>query len=275
MPKRDPRLLLGLDRMKIISKRTRLYFSVVRRHPSFVLYSLSHPSYQQVLEKATSLRLGEPIMRKMKALSIKKASTFLFNNEEYKYFYHDYNNTWCNERSVEIPIIKRIVDDADGEVLEVGNVLPHYFPSNHRVVDKYEKGLRVTNEDIVSFDSSSKFGLIVSISTFEHIGWDERPRNPSKIREAISKVRMLLKKGGEAWLTMPYGQNEWLDKSIVSGALELDESYYMKRIGLDNSWMQCTLDDVLLKSYISPIEWEPSLDSYPYSNAIVIASILG
>jgi len=213
-------------------------------------------------------------MRKMKEMSIQKASTFLFNNDEYEYFYHDYNNTWCNERTVEIPIIKRIIDDADGEVLEVGNVLPHYFPSNHRVVDKYEKAPGVINEDIVDFDSSAKFGLIVSISTFEHIGWDERPRNPSKIREAISKVRMLLKKGGEAWLTMPYGQNEWLDKSIASGALELDESYYMKRIGLDNSWIQCALDDVLMKSFISPIEWKPSLDSYPYSNAIVIARIL-
>jgi hypothetical protein len=239
-----------------------------------VWYSLGHPSYQKVSERALMLVLGEPIMRKMKALSIEKPGTFLFNNEEYQYFYHDYNNTWCNERSVEIPIINRIIDDADGEVLEVGNVLPHYRPCNHTVVDKYEEAPGVTNEDIVSFDSSSKFALIVSISTFEHIGWDEKPRNRSKIKEAIRNVRRLLIKGGEAWLTMPYGQNEWLDESIVSGALDFDESYYMKRISLDNSWVQCTLDDVLKKSYINAIQWKPSLDSYPYSNAIIIARIL-
>jgi hypothetical protein len=260
--------------MKIVSKRARLYFSVVRRHPSLVLYSLRHPSLRQVSEEAYKFILTEPIMRKMKALSIQKASTFSFNGKEYNYFYHDYNDTWCNERSVEVPIIKRIVDEAEGEVLEVGNVLPHYFPSNHRVVDKYEKAPGVTNEDIVSFDSNSKFDLIVSISTFEHIGWDERPRNPSKLRDALGNVRKLLDKDGEAWLTLPYGQNEWLDKSIVSDELELDESYCMKRTGLDNSWIQCTLDDALLKRHVSPVEWKPSLDSYPYANAIIIAGIL-
>jgi hypothetical protein len=256
------------------SNPLRLYFSVARRHPSLVFYTLRHPSLRQVSEQAYRLVLGEPIMRKMKAMSIQKASTFSFNGKEYNYFYHDYNDTWCNERSVEVPIIKRTVDEAEGEVLEVGNVLPHYFPSNHVIVDKYEKGLGVTNQDIVGFNSNSKFGLIVSISTFEHIGWDERPRNPSKIREAIRSVRMLLEKGGEAWLTMPYGQNEWLDKSMVSGDLDLDETYYMKRTGLDNSWTQCTLDDVLLKRQVSPVEWKPSMEAYPYSNAIIIAGIL-
>jgi hypothetical protein len=206
-------------------------------------------------------------------MSLQKAATFSFNNEECNYFYHDYNNTWCNERSVEIPIIKRLLDGADGNVLEVGNVLPHYFPRSHHVVDKYEEELGVTNEDIVSFDSISKFGLVVSISTFEHIGWDETPRNPSKIRDAITNVRRLLKKGGKAWLTMAYGYNEWLDKSIVSGALGFSETYFMKRIGLDNSWVQCTLDDVLMKSYVRPAYWKPSMAAYPYSNAIVVASI--
>jgi hypothetical protein len=258
----------------IRSRQIWRYLSVVRRHPSLALYSLRHPSVGQVAEKASKLILDEPIMRKMKALSIQKASTFSFNDQEYKYFYHDYNDTWCHERSVEIPIIKRIVDEAEGEVLEVGNVLPHYFPSTHRVVDKYEKAPGVTNEDIVSFDSNSKFRLIVSISTFEHIGWDERPRNPPKIIDAVRNVRRLLEKGGEAWLTLPYGQNEWLDKSIVSGELEFDKSYYMKRIGLDNSWIQCKLDDVLLTRQVNPVEWKPSMDSYPYSNAIIIAGIL-
>ncbi len=261
--------------MKIVAKRIRLYLSVVRRHPSFVLYSLRHPGYQQLSEKASTFMFAEPTMRKMKAMSIQKARIFLFNNEQYKYFYHDYNNTWCNERSVEIPIIKRLVDKADGEVLEVGNVLSHYFPHSHPVVDKYEEELGVTNEDIVSFDSISKFGLIVSISTFEHIGWDETPRNPTKIRDAITNVRRLLKKGGQAWFTMAYGYNEWLDKSIVSGSLDLSETYYMKRMGFDNSWVQCALDDVLMKSHVRPADWKPSLGSYPYSNAIVIASILG
>jgi hypothetical protein len=36
-------------------------------------------------------------------------------------------------------------------VLEVGNVLSHYFPVHHDVLDKYEKAKGVINEDVVEF----------------------------------------------------------------------------------------------------------------------------
>jgi hypothetical protein len=58
-------------------------------------------------------------------------------------------------------------------ILEIGNVLSHYFPVNHDIVDKYEKADGVINQDVVHFYSPKKYDLIVSVSTLEHVGWDE------------------------------------------------------------------------------------------------------
>jgi hypothetical protein len=67
--------------------------------------------------------------------------TFTFNGKTYYYFVHKYNTTWKNERAVEVPIIWDIVREHyrwEKRVLEVGNVLSHYFRVFHGVLDKYE-----------------------------------------------------------------------------------------------------------------------------------------
>ena len=78
--------------------------------------------------------------------------TFVFRGRKYSYFHHYYNTTWYNERAVEIPIIVEIVERHPGnEILEVGNVLSHYLNIAHDVVDKFESGVHVTNEDAAEF----------------------------------------------------------------------------------------------------------------------------
>lgn len=106
-----------------------------------------------------------------------RAKTFQFDGREYEYLYHPYNKTWENERGVEIPIFRELLLNHKGKrVLEVGNVLSHYFPIHHEVVKQYEVGSSVINEDIVEFVPQDKYDLILSISTLEHVGWDEHPQ---------------------------------------------------------------------------------------------------
>jgi hypothetical protein len=63
--------------------------------------------------------------------------TFAFRGRNYHYFFHTYNKTWRNERTVEIPMMKKIVDDhPDIAKWEVGNLLSHYFTVHHDIVDK-------------------------------------------------------------------------------------------------------------------------------------------
>jgi cyclopropane fatty-acyl-phospholipid synthase-like methyltransferase len=47
----------------------------------------------------------------------------------------------------------------------------------------------VINEDVVNFKSKKKYDLIVSISTLEHVGWDEKPM---KIPRAIENLKTLI-----------------------------------------------------------------------------------
>jgi len=96
-----------------------------------------------------------------------------------------------NERAVEIPIIWHIVRENKGKrILEAGNVLSHYFRVDHDIVDKYERAEDVINEDVVNFQPSKKYDLIVSISTLGHVGWDENPKEPSKILKAIEHLKI-------------------------------------------------------------------------------------
>lgn len=165
--------------------------------------------------------------------------TFTFNAQRYHYFCHRYNASWRNERAVEVPIIWHEVQQHQGErILELGNVLAHYYPISHTVVDKYEKAKRVINKDIVDYQPRKKFDLIVSISTLEHIGYDETPRDPKKIAATIRHLKTLLTKKGKLVMTFPVGYNPNLDAQLKKGNLGFDQIYYLERTSAHNFWRQ-------------------------------------
>ena len=81
-------------------------------------------------------------------------NTFVFKGYTLNYFHHAYNKTWQNERAVEIPIIWGILTGYQGKrILEVGNVLSHYIPVEHDIVDKYEMAPGVINQDVVDYQA--------------------------------------------------------------------------------------------------------------------------
>ncbi len=150
---------------------------------------------------------------------------FEFDGQSYRYLVDPYNTTWLTERAVEVPIVEQLVREAesrDQSILEVGNVLAYYGKHDHVVVDKYEQAPGVLNQDIVDFSPGEKFGLVVAISTLEHVGWDERPKTPEKLIVALEKMRALVAPGGKLVVTMPVGYNDYLDKRLRDGDLGFD-----------------------------------------------------
>jgi hypothetical protein len=146
--------------------------------------------------------------------------TFLFCGRKYHYFFHAYNKTWANERTIEIPLALEMVNQNNPhETLEIGNVLSHYMKTEHTIVDKYEKRKGVLNRDVTTLDTHLKYSLIVSISTLEHVGWDEIPREPGKHRVALGKMIALLKPGGRLFVTIPLGYNPGVDQDLFQGVL--------------------------------------------------------
>jgi SAM-dependent methyltransferase len=159
--------------------------------------------------------------------------TFALQSACHTYFLANYNLTWCNERAVEIPIVWAEVSRHRGErVLEVGNVLSHYFAVDHDILDKFESGGSVRTEDVVSFRTADRYDLIVSISTLEHVGWDEEPQDAGKISRAIANLSDHLAPGGRLLATLPLGYNPSLDAQLARRALPFTRCHYLKREGM-------------------------------------------
>ena len=198
-------------------------------------------------------------------LNIFKPRRFKFQRKYYDYIYHPYQFTWLNERCVEIPIIWELVrKNRGGRILEVGNVLSHYFLVNHDILDKYEKAKGVINRDVIDFNPSKKYDLIVSTSTLEHVGWNEPQRNPRKVLLAFNNLRKILKKGGIIFVTLPLGYNPHLDDYIRRGKIKFSQMYYLKRISKKNLWKEVHFEDIKGAKYDAP---------YPMANAILVGVI--
>lgn len=150
--------------------------------------------------------------------------------------------------------------------LEVGNVLAHYGPIKHQVLDKFETGPGVINEDIVTFRPLQSYDLILSISTFEHIGFDDASEGSSseKILEAIRSCRGLLSASGKLVITVPIGYNPELNLLIGSGRLGAAAQTFLRKTGRQE-WRECSRDEALRCEYKSP---------FPYANAILVAEFL-
>lgn len=195
---------------------------------------------------------------------IRGRRTFGFDGKNYRYFCHWYNTTFDNERAVELALALYELKNAGGKrVLEVGNVLSHYIPVSHDVLDKYEKGAGIINEDIVDFHVSRPYDLIISLSTIEHVGFDEHPREPDKIIRAERRLRELLAPGGRALITMPVGYNPHATALLRSAAV-FHKQRYLRRVSRDNRWVETTKDAAFAASFNTP---------YSFANALVVCTL--
>ena len=58
-------------------------------------------------------------------------------------------------------------------------MLSHYDPVRHAILDKFEQAPGVINEDALTWEPGRAFERILSISTFEHIGFDDDDKDPT------------------------------------------------------------------------------------------------
>lgn len=175
---------------------------------------------------------------------------FELDGQAYVPFAHRYHYTWLNERAVEVPVARRAIEMAErARVLEIGNVLSHYFPSSHTVVDKYERAPGVRNLDVLDLPADGSWDLIVAISTLEHVGLDEFPQDPDRAVAAIAHVQRALAPGGRLLATISVGQNRHLDAAIRTGSAGFDRVLAMRRVSAANRWEEVALAVVWDSAY--------------------------
>lgn len=170
-------------------------------------------------------------------------NSFEFNGKKYQYFEHKYNHPRTNERRVEIPIAKKFLDDQERKprkpIIEVGNVLYHYFKCHHDVLDLYErqKGVRIIHEDVLTFEPKKKYQVAISISTVEHT------KNP------ILAIDRIISLAPKVLITFPIG------KFYIKELVKKYNFNFMVRMDADNNWEQCTYNVVANYKYGEPFKW--------------------
>jgi len=181
-------------------------------------------------------------------------------SERFRVFGHDlpyamsrYNNTFRNERSVEISVARWFLSRRpSGRMLEVGNVLSHYGIEGHDVLDRYETIRGVMNEDIVGFVPPHPYDTVVSISTIEHVGWDESPRAPERAVAAFEALLGSATSGGRILVTFPIGYNPALDAGLRDRGVAMPIQTALIRTDSENHWVEASVEDGLTRRYGTP-----------------------
>ena len=190
-----------------------------------------------------------------------------FRGDSIPFIYARYNITWANERCIELALARNFMMGVSSErILEIGNVTPHYFGKVHTVVDKYEEG--ALQVDIVDYEPNRDFDLILSISTIEHIAFDENDGTEHKPEEVAKKIRValdrclsLLASGGKFVITVPMGYNPALDGMVIDDSLGCDRAVWFKRFP-GRIWREVKKEEGLACRYGVP---------YPFANGIMLA----
>jgi hypothetical protein len=241
----------------------------ITKSPAKHIYNSAATMWISFIRRAGLWEFFMLLVRHFGAASILKRlppKTFVFDGETLPYFYAKYNITWVTERVLEVPIGLHFLKIAGAEnTLEVGNVLGHYAPPQHAVLDKFERGPNIINADITTFDPKRTYDLILSISTFEHIGYeDDGDPNAEKICDAIAACQRFLSPSGRLIITVPFGYNPYLDRYIAEDKIKPNRAWFFEKTSkLD--WTATTKEAALKRKYAKP---------YPFANAIMVAEFL-
>jgi SAM-dependent methyltransferase len=196
----------------------------------------------------------------------RRRGTFTLEGREYAYFIHIYNKTWMNERIAEMALGLDALQRHRGErILEVGNVMSHYGHDRHEIVDLYEQADGVQNVDIVDFRPADAYDLILSLSTIEHVGFDEDIEEPDKPVRAVTHLKEFLRPGGELLVTVPLGYNRHVDLALRADAFGFDRTGYLMRVSPLNRWAEVGADQVRRARYGLP---------YPAANVIAVGTYI-
>jgi hypothetical protein len=102
----------------------------------------------------------------------------------------------------------------------------------------------------VGYVPTQKYDLIVSVSTLEHVGWDEQPQEPAKLLQAIDHLRTAcLAPSGTIVASLPIGYNGYFDALLASGKTPFTTQHFLKRISKKNYWIETDWESCRDASY--------------------------
>ena len=156
--------------------------------------------------------------------------------EKKDYFMSGYNQTWQNERCVELELGFRWLDLNKGEkIMEVGAVMSYYaeggyYELSHEVIDPYDEKATIVdfmeNIDLAGYK-------VIAISTLEHIGTTDydgsgERQNLVDADAAPLALQQILNQADSCFVTVPVGYNSGLDNWLEDNLHRLKCFGYLK-----------------------------------------------
>lgn len=138
------------------------------------------------------------------------------NKIELSYFSHPYNETWSNERYIEISLGIYFLNKFNFECVETGAVMPHYGYISNVVIDPFDdyKDAKKIN----ALDYSYYKQNVLSISTIEHCKCDEY--NNRSNDDSILLLHKIINESKNYLITWPIGYNKYLDNYVQISSLK-------------------------------------------------------
>ena len=151
------------------------------------------------------------------------------------------------ERVIEVPFALGFINQRHhNRLLEIGNVLNYYGQiTKHDVIDKYETIGDCTNVDVLEYVPKEKYDIVVSISTMEHVGFDETPVDKEKTEKAMLRLFDFIKPDGRILVTVPIGYNPYIDEFIKSHYELFTHIYFLHKDRSRWGWIQGKINENL------------------------------
>jgi len=158
------------------------------------------------------------------------------NVEVQLYRKNGYNSPATNERTVEIPLGFYFLENYS-DALELGAVMPYYGAEKHEVWDLHDPHKCCGRVDLEGDDFDVSGRAVFSISTIEHVGFNNYggagflPRE--QWRRAFVLLQTIVQNASVYLLTYPLGYNIDLDALVEA---QCPNRIILRRINSRNTW---------------------------------------
>jgi len=144
-----------------------------------------------------------------------------------------------SERAIEIPLAIDFLSNyaQQDPITELGCVLPYYIlkRGSHNVYDLTDKHPQCTRCDLRTLNDNDLKGVVVSISTLEHLGLAEYGIEKGSTDEGVALLKRILADARKYFITVPIGYNKTLDDFIL-GSCDLGECYVARTRNNPEEW---------------------------------------
>lgn len=158
-------------------------------------------------------------------------NTFKINQVELRYAREFFNESYQNERSIEVALGRYFLSRFDN-VLEVGCVLPYYGNDQHEIFDLADEHPKSKKINALDYDYTGR--NVLSISTIEHMMTKEY--NNGSDHDAITFLTKVLTSAKNFCITGAIGYNSFLDDYMKTHP-EVPR-FIMRRINWKNEWVK-------------------------------------